>query len=701
MWYGTRSSGSHLEIECLQLSQIQQFHKSDYEGYKAAIQPPVQDTCVWFLSECNYLKWLQSSTSDLLWVSGDPGCGKTTLARFLIDNVKNNLSRRGMEATTCYFFFDEKIKDQSDGASLLLALIHQLLRVDPELVVLAEKHLTLKNSQHAMGFHNLWEIFKSVLSEKKARNIVCIIDALDECEIASVSKVVRSLSSYISDQNQDLTAEAWFKVVVTSRRYQSIDDTFRTVPHFRCSLGDYAEQTDHDIETFIKIRSARMQDVTFCSDSMRSTIETRLREQCGRTFLWVSLVLDILESDTNSSSEAFDKVFADLPEELDGVYERILQRSTQPEILLQILSILAASRRALTLPEINSALAVRLGDTSQKEVERRHQFDISRRLYGVCGPFIRISNDTASFIHQTAKEFLVRPPAIPPPVGYRWKYKHCLELSEVNYRLAEICMVFLSVSDIESSPLLDSNMDLDAVKDDKSSINGGNTTNTQREGNLFDYAAKHWGAHCRLGNVLEHDKLFAKAQSLCDTSTRAFCRWFRLYWNTISTISQVPDGLTSLMMASHFGLHNMARALLDTGASVNTQDSEGWAATHWAVWNGQGDIVDETTMRLLLQPGVDLDLKDGRGLSALHWAAADGQHGVVKLLLEAGAQVDILCHDGLTPLALAVENEFLDIVELLLAYGADVNAAREHGDSVTFEEAERLYSDEEMDIDDK
>ncbi|RYP53694.1 hypothetical protein DL768_001377 [Monosporascus sp. mg162] len=643
---------------------IQQFHKSDYEGYKAAVELPVQNTCVWFLNEYNYFEWLKSSESSFLWISGDPGCGKTTLARFLVEKIGDQISKQGTEATICHYFFDEKIKTQSDGASLLLALIHQLLRTDPELFTSAEKHLALKDSQLAMGLHNLWEILNSMLS-KTAWNTIFVVDALDECEAISMSKVVKWLSKHISDQNQDPTAGSWLKIVVTSRRYQSIDDIFGTVSHFRCSLGDYADQTGRDIETFIRTRSARIQDITRCPDNARLTIETRLLERCDRTFLWIALVLDILENDSDSSEEAYDRIFTDLPEELDGIYGRILQRSTHPEALLRVLSIIAASRRALTLSEVNSALAVRPGDTSREQVERRRQFDISRRLYSICGPFIRVSHGTVSFIHQTAKEFLIRPPAVPAPmpVNRPWTYKHCLELSQVNRTLAEICTISLAISDLG-------------------------------EGDMFDYAAKHWGAHCRLGDISEHDDLFAKARNLCDTSTVTFRSWFQLYWNTISTTPKFPEGLTSLMLTSHFGLHSIVQCLLDAGESVDAQDSEGWAAMHWAVWNGQGDKIDEATMGLLLRPGVVLDLQDKRGLTTLHWAAADGQEGVVKLLLEAGAQVDILDRDGLTPLALAVENEFLGAVELLLDYGADINVAGEYDDSVASNERERIHDDE-------
>lgn len=45
------------------------------------------------------------------------------------------------------------------------------------------------------------------------------------------------------------------------------------------------------------------------------------------------------------------------------------------------------------------------------------------------------------------------------------------------------------------------------------------------------HAAKHWRTHCRLANISSSKShvLFAKAMTLCDTSTSTFRAWFQLY----------------------------------------------------------------------------------------------------------------------------------------------------------------------------
>ena len=64
---------------------------------------------------------------------------------------------------------------------LLFALIHQLLKANPALAPLAEKHLILNNSQFGLSLHNLCEIFRAIISspERKYCRIACVVDALD------------------------------------------------------------------------------------------------------------------------------------------------------------------------------------------------------------------------------------------------------------------------------------------------------------------------------------------------------------------------------------------------------------------------------------------------------------------------------------------------------------------------------------------
>lgn len=62
------------------------FNTSDYNRQMKLNPERVEGTCEWFCNHETFSKWLQAD-AGLLLVSADPGCGKSTLARFLIEEV--------------------------------------------------------------------------------------------------------------------------------------------------------------------------------------------------------------------------------------------------------------------------------------------------------------------------------------------------------------------------------------------------------------------------------------------------------------------------------------------------------------------------------------------------------------------------------------------------------------------------------------
>ncbi len=420
--------------------------------------------------------------------------------------------------------------------------------------------MALTNPQSGLSLHNLCEIFRAIVSspDRKPYRVACVIDALDECETASMTKIMAFLSSLISPSSTTTTTTtnppantaSWFKLALTSRHTHPIADLFRTLPPTHLlPLAAHTTHTARDISTFIRFRCARVQAITGCSTPVRRAVERRLAARCGTTFLWLHLVLDLLERSTDATPAAFDAALRAAPDRLDGLYERILRRSAEPAALLRVLGVLAASRRGMTLEEVDLALAVRVGDAEAEQVRGRRQFDVERRLYAVCGPLIRVVNGVVGFVHQTAVEFLVRAPGeeVPRPLGVGgeyYRYKGCLDVVGINRCLAEICVVYLTLSDsggVEDD-LTTIGMDVDEEGVDGSDDCGQELTETDMTqsgsiAGLFDYAAKHWGVHCRLGNVSSPSAdgqtdaaLLAKFTALCDTSTPLFHAWFPLYW---------------------------------------------------------------------------------------------------------------------------------------------------------------------------
>src|SRR5436190_1011283 len=66
------------KVEKLQL--LKKLYTSPYRDRKDRNPERIDGTCEWFTNHPLFRDWQGSKTSSLLWVSADPGCGKSLLA---------------------------------------------------------------------------------------------------------------------------------------------------------------------------------------------------------------------------------------------------------------------------------------------------------------------------------------------------------------------------------------------------------------------------------------------------------------------------------------------------------------------------------------------------------------------------------------------------------------------------------------------
>ncbi|OGI07307.1 MAG: hypothetical protein A2Y40_03310 [Candidatus Margulisbacteria bacterium GWF2_35_9] len=141
-----------------------------------------------------------------------------------------------------------------------------------------------------------------------------------------------------------------------------------------------------------------------------------------------------------------------------------------------------------------------------------------------------------------------------------------------------------------------------------------------------------------------------------------------------STKSKNKDGFTVLMAAcgdSDFSANSgslwLLKKCIDDGANINESTQHGYTAIYYAAFNGNQDIID-----ILLEKGVNtkITMKEN---SLLHAAARGGSVSLIKQLVNDGYDANMFDYLGMTPLMYAAEKVNLQSALALLEAGADPN----------------------------
>ena len=677
---------------------LQALCTSTYEDHKDRNPARVPGTCLWFLKNHKFSDWLESCSSDLLWVTADPGCGKSVLSRSLIDHELQS----GPSRTTCYFFFKD-IGEQKSATNAISALLHQLCTQNQSVLQHIVRVYQSNGNQLTSSFSWLWKTFLAASSRPEAGEIICVLDALDECEEQDKVTLIETLNNFYTARS-DFAGR--IKFLVTSRPYYDIEDRFDELV-IRVTGEEESEQIGKEIDLVIKDRVPKIAARKKFDRKTQDALKERLLATESRTYLWLYLALADIEKAFGITNPKKMRHFVDrIPKSVDEAYEAMLNRSPEPEQARKLLHIVLAAVRPLNLREVNMAFNLERGHKSYEDVDLIPEMSLQSHIKNVCGLILTIQDSHLYLLHQTVKEFLVAssdPGSIEKPLmPNKEAWRHVMESSESNLILAEICLTYLLFSVFESDDTLTYGSAL-----------GGNRIalryKSYTEKHCFlSYAADNWPTHFKLAK--DTHELSQAWHSICNTKTNRFTSWIRLKsvvgaqfsdsdlahgddpfdiacclgHDTIVKQLLRPDtdienyhttwGGTALLRAAKRGHHEVVDTLISHGASINTKNGYSQTPLHCGVESGS-----ETVLNSLLQAGAFVDAKDFDSKTPLHIAALMGHEALAKILLCNGASLDTTNGEGQTPLFSAIHGSNVNIANMMLDKGASVDVRDSDG----------------------
>ena len=150
--------------------------------------------------------------------------------------------------------------------------------------------------------------------------------------------------------------------------------------------------------------------------------------------------------------------------------------------------------------------------------------------------------------------------------------------------------------------------------------------------------------------------------------------------NTANATTETPEPCEGMTLEQAIeGKHTaVVQCLVDRGANVNAQGSDGNPLLHLAIRGNKIDIV-----RILVVAGANPSAKDVEDDPMLNQAIKGKFIEIVEILVDGGADVDARSGDGNPLLRRAILGQSTGIVRILVVDGnADVNAKTADGDAL-------------------
>jgi hypothetical protein len=353
----------------------------------------LKDAYCWALQTSEFQQWRSTEDSSILWIKGDPGKGKTMLLCGMIEELEKS---SGRTPVLSYFFCQATDRRADNATAVLRGLIYMFVHQWPSLV----SHFQAKHDTAGKALFedvNAWvalaDILRSMLEDSLLDGAYMVVDALDEC-----SADRHKLLDFIVAASSICAGIKW---IVSSRNWSDVEKAFRSAGQaIKLSLELNEDSVSTAVTTYIHFKVMELARRNCYDKVEQDAVQRNLECNARGTFLWVALVCqELLDVDGWEAKE----LSQEFPPGLEPFYRRMIEQmlhSKRSKLCKEVLAIASVVRRPLSLEEMSALVSGGPSDCSKPEAWVSIVED--------CGSFLTLRNKVISFVHQSAKDFLVQ-----------------------------------------------------------------------------------------------------------------------------------------------------------------------------------------------------------------------------------------------------------------------------------------------------
>ena len=623
---------------------------ADYDQQFSEIPLRAPGTCEWLALHPSFSEWMRSGSSDLLWLRGYPGVGKSVITKYLIMNVvgspyipsKRNATPQEIYDSIhtqflAYFFCNEDNAASRSESTMLRSILHQFMLGAPFEVTQVLTSLRSAATQSlSYRFLNsisaLWDAIKAVLVAISWKVTYLVFDGLDEMTPESLHSLTAGLRDLIDTMSPQIMPRT-LKVLITSRPTIAIEQNISPV--------SITVKSERDVRHLIEGWAKELGQRYLLSEKTRIEIVTRICEKAGSMFLWASSAWEQLCEGASKESQflANLKKAEALPANLDALYENVLSRLDSHKLLLSLRAFpwLLAATRPLHTNELRFAMAL---DPQADYSAICSKMVKEATIRDLCPSLINVNErGYVSFAHSSIRDFLFH-----PKTSERFRF----EPRAVNEKLAILCLQCLYLPGFDAEATSEYLLSRNVRTEDE-------MVDLVAQFHLLAYASTNWYLHARVvGQSLEiwksFDTLLEKTASvelwlmLCQYDDSVFAQQG---WYAQGDYSLPPSIHLAVFVKNTYLVQMLVRERLQNGG-IN-EINYGWE------WRDP----------IYRKPNLP------KGGSVLHFQDLDLE--MTKCLVRLGADIGLRNTNGQNPIQLAMHQQNQDRAVMLIELAREWN----------------------------
>jgi hypothetical protein len=513
----------------------------DRDTYVADKGREAHNSCAWIHTEPQFIHWDDpNNASQLLWLCGPEGTGKTMLSVYLSRHFE---STRTKNDTVLYYFCDGDEPERNSAVGILRGLLYQLVcekkkdvtprtreldreRKEKQALreILLQTYHVKKDKMLAPDI--LWKVFYSMIKAMPTERVTVIIDAAEKCEKRPFELLLKkfkadfmpsSLSAAPTGGPSSSSGSSALKLIVLARN--TPEDWSYDLRDIPCLLLTGCDNFCRSVQAYVQDTAdelARSQRY----DGFKRYPSLRILTDGTQSFLRVKQIAQQLRK------SAPDSLMRQMnnPDDLDIIYLQALRSIPEDSknYCAAMMHWIYGAQRPLKLDELAEALTVDDSYPSDAQVND----GTLRQAIQYCEDLVEInaSEETVSFVRESIPEFLSRQVG-----GYCLQYNAELSMFFVEPQLVrsniiKACLAYLSYGCLDDPAFFTLAPTINS--DDNSCDNSAGSLNVVKAAYPFrDYSVRYLVSHLR--DISPGDSLFDRPFFASSSSQRD--AWWAAY----------------------------------------------------------------------------------------------------------------------------------------------------------------------------